>query len=50
MFPLLASWNEFAGMPIMAPLNGSITKAVHRKHIEEYSSAIAFASVGQEIK
>jgi hypothetical protein len=27
MFPLLASWNEFAATPKKAPLDGSITRA-----------------------
>jgi hypothetical protein len=27
MFPLIASWNEFAGTPMEAPLDDSITRA-----------------------
>jgi hypothetical protein len=32
MFPFLASWNELAGTPMEAPLDGSITRAAYRMH------------------
>jgi hypothetical protein len=30
MLPLLASWNEFAGTPVEAPLDGSVARVVYR--------------------
>jgi hypothetical protein len=59
MFPLLASWIEFAGMPMEAPLYGSLRELLTedtreakncKEHIREYNLAVAFASMGAEIE
>jgi hypothetical protein len=45
-FPLLASWNYFAGTPMEAPLDGCITRVANKdtreaknytEHIREYN-------------
>jgi hypothetical protein len=60
-FPLLASCIEFAETPMEAPLHDSITDSHlligetreasnHTKHIQKYNSAMAFESMGADIK
>jgi hypothetical protein len=55
---LFNSWNEFAGMLMVAPLDSSITRATYRGYMwnkklqktHKYQPATAFTSVGREIK
>jgi hypothetical protein len=59
MFPVLDSWNEFAGKPIEAPLTllsrelliGDTSEANnYGEHISEYNSTMAFVSIGVDSK
>jgi hypothetical protein len=60
MFPLFASWIEFAGTPVVAQFDSHVKRGcvqrVHMKQItteniiQEWSSVMVFASVSMEIK
>lgn len=49
MFPLLASWNELEGTPMEEPLDGTITKAAHRRiYAKQIATEIVYERITEQ--